>query len=73
MSPTSFSAAEATPAELDNIHLTYPDHPAPVHTLRDINLRSSRTEYEGSTLREKLGLARPQNQHAARRGERKAA
>ncbi len=32
-----------------------------------------RTAYEGSTLRENLGLARPQNQHAARRRERKAA
>lgn len=32
-----------------------------------------RTAYQGKTLRENLGLARPQNQHAARRGERKAA
>lgn len=32
-----------------------------------------RTAYEGKTLRENLALARPENQHAARRGERKAA
>ena len=32
-----------------------------------------RTKYEGKTLRENLALARPENQHAARRGEHKAA
>jgi FMN-dependent oxidoreductase (nitrilotriacetate monooxygenase family) len=32
-----------------------------------------RTAYEGSTLRENLGLERPENQHAAGRRERKAA
>lgn len=32
-----------------------------------------RTEYEGKTLRENLALERPENQHAARRGDRKAA
>ncbi len=32
-----------------------------------------RTEYEGKTLRENLALNRPENQHAARRGDRKAA
>ena len=32
-----------------------------------------RTAYEGKTLRENLGLARPENQHTARRQERKAA
>jgi len=32
-----------------------------------------RTEYEGKTLRENLGLARPENRHAASHQERKAA
>ena len=32
-----------------------------------------RTEYEGKTLRENLALNRPENQHAARRREPKAA
>jgi hypothetical protein len=32
-----------------------------------------RTEYEGSTLRENLGLARPENRHSASHQERNAA